>query len=175
MPGCCRFMDCRRLLFVDLYRNMIHHVTSIQYGPEVQRLLADAELPTSDLDDGDEVQWVGMRIEGQLAGIAGLEIYGKVALVRSVVVTPSYRGHGFGKALVVSVENIALQSGVQEVYLLTETAEGYFERRGYRSHSREEAPPAIATTTEFAEVCPASAAFMRKCLLERPEGHKSGL
>jgi amino-acid N-acetyltransferase len=50
------------------------------------------------------------------------------------------------------------------MYLLTTTAETFFERRGYRRVDRTEAPQAIQTTVEFASLCPASSAFMIKRL-----------
>jgi amino-acid N-acetyltransferase len=50
------------------------------------------------------------------------------------------------------------------MYLLTMTAEGFFERRGYRRVDRTQAPLAIKSTPEFASLCPASSAFMIKQL-----------
>jgi amino-acid N-acetyltransferase len=50
------------------------------------------------------------------------------------------------------------------MYLLTTTAETFFERRGYRRVDRIQAPPAIKLTPEFAGLCPASSAFMIKRL-----------
>jgi amino-acid N-acetyltransferase len=50
------------------------------------------------------------------------------------------------------------------MFLLTTTAETFFERRGYRRVDRSQAPLAIQSTSEFASLCPASSAFMIKQL-----------
>jgi N-acetylglutamate synthase-like GNAT family acetyltransferase len=50
------------------------------------------------------------------------------------------------------------------MYLLTTTAAGFFERRGYVAAARESAPAEIRATREFADICPASSAFMVKHL-----------
>jgi len=61
-------------------------------------------------------------------------------------------------------EQYAAAHHVRALYLLTSTAESYFERRGYRRIDRAEAPPSIQATREFASLCPASCAFMFKRL-----------
>ena len=60
--------------------------------------------------------------------------------------------------------HLARTRGVAEIYLLTNTAERFFERVGYQRMPRDSAPAAIRTTQEFAALCPASAALMRKRL-----------
>jgi GNAT superfamily N-acetyltransferase len=51
-------------------------------------------------------------------------------LLRSVVVEPTVRGTGIGATLVDSSEILARDLGINELYLLTETAETWFENRG---------------------------------------------
>ena len=92
----------------------------------------------------------------------GLEILEETGLLRSVAVDEAHRGTGLGKELVEAMEEHARKQGVQELYLLTETAEGFFAGLGYRKLSREDAPPGIAGTAQFAELCPASSCFMVK-------------
>jgi hypothetical protein len=58
----------------------------------------------------------------------------------------------------------ALAHVVRALYLLTATAESFFEHRGYRRIDRAKAPSAIQSTREFASLCPASSAFMIKQL-----------
>jgi mannose-6-phosphate isomerase-like protein (cupin superfamily) len=52
--------------------------------------------------------------------------------------------------------------GVRDVYLLTTTAARFFERAGFATIPRDQAPLAICQTTEFRSLCPASATFMGK-------------
>lgn len=63
-----------------------------------------------------------------------------------------------------AAEARARSHGVQQLCLLTTTAERFFERLGYERADREAAPTAIRGTSEFTSLCPASAAFMRKRL-----------
>jgi amino-acid N-acetyltransferase len=65
---------------------------------------------------------------------------------------------------VAEAERYARSKGVTDLYLLTTTAEGFFERLGYRRVVRENAPEAIRQTKEFSGLCSSSAAFMAKVL-----------
>jgi amino-acid N-acetyltransferase len=53
---------------------------------------------------------------------------------------------------------------VGTLYLLTTTAREFFADRGYAEVERTEPPEAIRATTEFADLCPSTAACMRKRL-----------
>jgi amino-acid N-acetyltransferase len=53
---------------------------------------------------------------------------------------------------------------VETLYLLTTTAAPFFERYGYGAVAREEVPRPIRDTTEFTDLCPASATCMVKGL-----------
>src|SRR5262249_42416361 len=95
-------------------------------------------------------------------GLVGVELRGNTALLRSLVVTESHRSMGLGAQLVAHAERHARAQGAETIYLLTTTAEAFFTRRGYTVVPRENAPPAIRNTREFAALCPASSAFMSK-------------
>lgn len=47
-------------------------------------------------------------------------------------------------------------------YLLTTTADRFFEQLGYETLSRSEAPSAITATPQFSGLCPGSSIFMGK-------------
>ncbi len=96
--------------------------------------------------------------------MVGVELCGASALLRSLVVRPEHRSAGLGAALVEHAETYARACGARAMYLLTTTAESFFERRGYAPAARASAPPEIAATREFAAICPASSAFMSKRL-----------
>ena len=97
-------------------------------------------------------------------GIVGIELLGEVGLLRSLVVRDGSRGSGMGSELVRRIEAYAQSRGVRDVYLLTTTAQNFFEPLGYRLAVREQAPAAIRSTREFSGICPASSAFMIKRL-----------
>ena len=129
---------------------------------ELKRLLSEAGLPTLDIAPAMLGTFFGCRTDGGLDGAVGLEVYGTVALLRSLAVAPGKRGAGLGRALLRHAERQAVEGGVREVYLLTTTAERFFERAGYRRISREQIPPQIRETKEFSALCPESSAVMVK-------------
>ena len=90
----------------------------------------------------------------------GLEVYESCALLRSFAVEENSRKHGFGKLMYMSAMDRAKKSGVQQIFLLTETAETYFKKMGFSSMERNAAPDVIKATAEFHDICPASAAFL---------------
>jgi amino-acid N-acetyltransferase len=132
---------------------------------DVKRLLAESKLPSSDLSSKHLEHFWGCGPVEAPKGVVGLEINGDVALLRSLAVAVDSRGHGYGKALVAQAERYAHAEGVSKVYLLTTTAEEFFNRLGYRKASRESAPAPIRQTEEFSGLCPSSSAFMVKVLL----------
>ena len=99
-----------------------------------------------------------------LQALVGLESHGTEALVRSLVVAPPSHGRGLGAELLRHAEAHALAVGQRQLHLLTTDAADYFVRHGYRKLERNDVPPAIATTAQFAGLCPASSILMRKGL-----------
>jgi amino-acid N-acetyltransferase len=132
--------------------------------PQVEQLLATCNLPASDLSPEHLEHFFACGVAGAPKGVVGLELYGQVALLRSLAVAADCRGMGCGKALVAKAESYARSGGVTELYLLTTTAERFFERLGYTRAARESAPGEIRRTQEFSDLCPSSAAFMVKRL-----------
>jgi amino-acid N-acetyltransferase len=126
----------------------------------VVKLLAAAQLPTEDLTAAhcDNFFFAGPATAP--TGLVGLEVYGEVALLRSLVVASDRRGRGEGHELLKHAEERARAAGVRSLYLLTTTAEGFFARHGYQRVPRDSVPAAIGATREFAGICPASSACM---------------
>jgi amino-acid N-acetyltransferase len=100
--------------------------------------------------------------DSKLVGIGGVEVYGRVGLLRSVVIEEQYRGRGYGGALVSGIIENARKKGVRELYLLTTTAEHFFGRMGFKKTKRNAAPSEIQNTTEFKELCRDTSILMRK-------------
>jgi amino-acid N-acetyltransferase len=142
-------------------------VLQIRERPPQQGVVAllEAEgLPASDLTETHLEHFFFTGSDGAPSALVGLEIYGEAALLRSLVVSAAARTQGLGSALVLHAEEYAAARQVRALYLLTTTAEAYFEHRGYRRIDRSEAPPSIQSTREFASLCPSSSAFMIKRL-----------
>lgn len=129
-------------------------------------LLQQARLPTDDLAHGPQLAFWVLEIEQQLAGAVALEGSERAGrLLRSLVVAPAYQRRGLGQALVARVEHEACGQGIEQLVLLTETAQQFFQRLGYRIVERETVPEALRQSAEFRSLCPASAVCMAKGLV----------
>ena len=140
---------------------------SIEQLAEVRQLLSACGLPASDISSSGSLLFFGCRIDAELAGVIGLEVYGPVALLRSLAVSPARRNHGMGGSLVAFAETQAVSLGIESLYLLTTNADAYFLKLGYTPVSREAVPLPIKTSAQFSGLCPASASCMRKRLSRR--------
>jgi amino-acid N-acetyltransferase len=127
-------------------------------------LLESAQLPASDLTEAHLDHFFFSGTETSPSGLVGLEFCAGDVLLRSLVVCPEFRFAGLGGALVRHAESYARACGVRSIFLLTTSAEAFFERRGYARAARASAPEAVRNTREFAAICSASAAFMVKQL-----------
>lgn len=130
---------------------------------EILALLRDVKLPVDGVEEHLASFFV-VREKHRLLGVAGLEIYGEVGLLRSLAVDPAHQGQGLGQALYDYVIAQARRLGVRELYLLTETAEAFFARRGFGRIAREDASPAVQASVEFRSACCPHAACMRLLL-----------
>jgi C_GCAxxG_C_C family probable redox protein len=137
---------------------------------EIKQLLSACGLPVSDIVPSESLLFFGCRSNSELVGVVGLEVYGSVALLRSLAVSPQYRNNCLGKALVAHAEAHAASLGVQSLFLLTTTAEAYFSKLGYLAASREDAPLPIKASAQFSGLCPASSSFMSKRLCSSRKG-----
>jgi len=130
---------------------------------EVVQLLQENNLPVEYLDDDKKL--FALIGENGIIGTGGLEYFEDSALLRSVTVKESDRGWGFGKIIVSELESLCEEKNIKNIYLLTETAKGFFEKLGYELVDRSFVPAEIKDTTEFSQLCPSSAIVMKKILV----------
>lgn len=123
-------------------------------------VLENAGLPVADLSV-EHLAFVA-EADGHFAGVIGLESFGTVGLLRSLAVSADDRAAGIGRRLVAALEALALEQGMEALWLLTIDADRYFERLGYRVMERAAAPAAIQSTKEFSGLCPGDAVLMSK-------------
>jgi amino-acid N-acetyltransferase len=127
------------------------------------QLLERAELP------GDGVaehlsNFLVAEDENDLVGTAGLEVYERVGLLRSLAVNPGIRGKGLGARLVESILALAREQDLETVYLLTTTADTYFPKFGFEKISRDELDPRLSASEELRGACPQTAICMKLSL-----------
>lgn len=125
-------------------------------------LLLKAGLPVADAS-ADLLAFVAEKND-VFQGVIGVESFGKIGLLRSLVVSIDARGGGVGPALVTALEVDCLANAVEELWLLTIDADRFFEKRGFAARDRADAPDAIRSTAEFQGLCPQDAVLMSKIL-----------
>lgn len=131
----------------------------------IRSLLERSDLPTSDLETARPLFVVAVGAD-RIIGAGALQRFGPTALLRSVVVESDSRGTGVGAALVKELERHATALGITALVLLTETAQAFFERQGYRIIERSAVPTEVQQCAEFRSLCPASATCMKKALTQ---------
>ena len=94
----------------------------------------------------------------------GLERRGAGGLVRSLAITSSHQRRGLGARLVRQLEHKSRTEGVELLVLLTQTAQPFSHRLGYRAVDRQLVPDELQQSAEFLSLCPASAVRMTRSL-----------
>ncbi len=131
----------------------------------IQNLLNANDLPVEDVSTTlIEGFLVAEDARGTVVGSGGLEQLGSSVLLRSLAITPEWRGTGVARKLVELLEDNARSLGQQEVWLLITTAERFFARAGYELASRDDVPSEVRLCRQFAVLCPSTAMCMRKRL-----------
>jgi amino-acid N-acetyltransferase len=126
---------------------------------DVLNLLESAKLPTAGVKD--HIQNFMLEFENDaLVGCAGFEIYETAGLLRSVLVNAVERSHRIGARLVKSILEHAKTQQLPSVFLLTQTAENYFPRFGFKQVSRAEIPESLQASEELRGACPDNAVVM---------------
>lgn len=125
--------------------------------------LAAEGLPVDDIED-DGRAFFAFHRAGRCIGFGGIEGDGRDRILRSLVILDAARGRGTGREGVALLESEARRQGAARLHLLTTTAADFFRKLGYRDHSREDAPETVASSREFAALCPASADYLVKQL-----------
>ncbi len=128
----------------------------------IGELLKICDLPSNDIREYLE-HFIVASDQSLLVGCIGLEP--DVPLLRSLAVEPSYRGQGIAQELCARLLTHATTLGIRDLYLLTTTADRFFDRAGFQRLDRSSAPENIRLHKQFSELCPSSAALMHRQLI----------
>jgi N-acetylglutamate synthase-like GNAT family acetyltransferase len=131
--------------------------------PAVEALLTANKLPTEGARQHLSTYFLATS-NGEIVGCAGAEIYGDIALLRSVAIAPGLHRQGIGGTLVQHLLDEAARLQVKRIFLLSVTAPEYFARFGFKRTAIDQAPSALKASAEFQGACPACAAFMHLAL-----------
>ena len=145
---------------------MVNNITITPIGiknySEVIELLKTNNLPTEDITEHTKI--FALHEEEQLIGTVALEYSSKDGLLRSLCIAEEKRSKGYGIELVEFIEQYAKEQGVENLYLLTTTADKFFLKRKYTIIDRKDVPEFIRSSSEFTSVCPSTAIIMYKQL-----------
>jgi amino-acid N-acetyltransferase len=131
----------------------------------VLALLKGAGLPTDDLTSAPDLYLWVLEAEREVVGVIGVQSFGSSALLRSLAIAPSFQRRGWGHQLVAQLERDVRGNGVEQLILLTQTAESFFRGIGYEVVDRQDVPEEVKQSAEFRSLCPASAVCMTKSVL----------
>ena len=130
---------------------------------DLRLALASSHLPVDDLCEAGR-SFFRLVEGGQTVGFGGFELYGDHVLLRSIVVLPHMRGKGQGKAATELLVSKARDAGGRTAYLLTTDAAPFFERVGFVTIERGNAPADILATKQAASLCPSTAALLARTI-----------
>lgn len=138
----------------------------LSHFEEVVQFLHKVKLPTEDLSENSLAGFILAFDNSHLIGTAGIEYHNKYALLRSVAIDETQRNKKIAEALTKQILLEAESKGVCEVFLITNTADQYFEKQGFITVERVNVPIEIVTTQQFSTICPSSAVVMKKALTQ---------
>ena len=128
-------------------------------------LLKSENLPIDGINDDLENFLIAFENNIVYAAV-GMEIYGNYALIRSLVVKNDSRNQGLAGRLILNIEDQAIKHEVIALFLLTETASTYFNKKGFNEIARTEVPIEVQQSNEFRYICPQSALVMKKSVVK---------
>jgi amino-acid N-acetyltransferase len=130
---------------------------------EIIALLSANHLPTIDINENSVVLFVGL-VNNELIGTIGIEKYDHIGLLRSLAVKDEFKSHKVGETLMKNLFDFCKVEQITNLYLLTTTADSYFDKFGFHKIDRNIVPEVIMQTREFKDICPLSAIVMQKAL-----------
>jgi len=142
---------------------MIFRKASRKDLPAINVLLKQVRLPVDGVLEHID-NYVVMCSREEIKGVVGLEVYGTKGLLRSLGVATEIQRKGFGNKLYAAILKEAGRLHLDEIVLLTETAENFFAVRGFEIVNRDVVEKDIQESVEFKSACPSSAICMRKKL-----------
>jgi amino-acid N-acetyltransferase len=145
-----------KILKMDLTYRLIEDSEGFE---AFRALLKSSNLPADDLDFKKDLL-VGYFEGNILVGTGGLEVYDSYGLLRSLSVKLGIRGKSVGTNITEYLIDEAKRKRLKAIYLLTETARGFFLKRGFTDIPRDSVPEPLKASSEFSQVCPTSATAM---------------
>jgi amino-acid N-acetyltransferase len=148
---------------ISLIMNKIEKITKPDLK-SINELLIANNLPEIDPQYKPVVYLKAINAENKIVGAIGVEIYGNQGLLRSMVVDQEYRNLGIAAVLLDHLLIEATELKLESLFLLTTTADIYFEGKGFKRINRTEIDEEVKKSSEFSSICPLSSVAMTKRL-----------
>jgi len=121
----------------------------------IENLLKEISLRGDDILVTNSKYWIAETEDHNLVGSAGLEFGVDAVLLRSVAVSPDFRGQGLGHSLVNTAASVAKAMGYKTIFVCSVSSGGYWQKMGFRKIPAEElvrALPDIPQVLRFTKI-----------------------
>ena len=130
---------------------------------KIEKILLESNLPIAGIKDPN-CKLFALEIEQEIVGTIGYELYGKIALLRSLAVVPSQRGQGRAKELFEFTTKHLKEKNIKTVYGLTLTIPEWLLKLGFKEIKREDISNELFASAELQGACPDSARAFTKSI-----------
>ena len=120
---------------------------------DIHQLLQMVNLPIGGVKEHIDNFLVLKDNSAIVKGCIGLELYSEYALLRSAAVHPENQNQGIGKKLTEAIIAYAKKIQIQKLFLITNTAEEYFRKKGFTVIQENEIPASVKQSVEFTFQC----------------------
>jgi len=127
----------------------------------IRRLLSECGLPTLHIHRHLKSFMVA-KAGKKTVGVIGVEVYGRVGLLRSLCVDQSYRGQGIARMLNAKILAYAHMRKIDRLYLFTWGAEKFVSKLGFHKIDKKRIPNSIRSTWQFRKLSPYPVICMMK-------------
>lgn len=133
------FLPGDTMALVDLFAQSIEELTADDYNEEQRLAWASAAADVEEFAERLEAMvTLVVKAEGQYAGFASLK---DNSILDMLYVHPDFVGQGVGSTLADAMERLAKGRGAASISVeASDTAEEFFERRGYVAQLRNTVP-----------------------------------
>lgn len=127
----------------------------------VSELLQQNNLYTEGITEKN-VQFFAMYEEEIVLGIGAFTVCGEFAMLRSVCINHRYQKRGLGNVLCNQLFIKAKELGLENIYLLTDTAERFFKKQNFNRIKREELPKVLENNILVQSACSMNSVVMHR-------------
>jgi amino-acid N-acetyltransferase len=128
---------------------------------QIRQVLSKCGLPTLYLHRHLRSFMVA-KADKRVVGVIGIEVYGRVGLLRSLCVEQAYRSKGIARMLNAGILAYAQMQKIDRLYLFTMSAEKFASKLGFRKIDKKRVPKSIRLTWQFRKLKPYPVTCMMK-------------